>query len=52
MIAPACVSNRNRAEPLALPCPTTNALAFELATVPVGPPGTLTVSAFLEPTPV
>jgi hypothetical protein len=49
---PACVSNRKRAELLALPWLTTKAAVFEFATVPVGPPGTLTVKAFFAPTPV
>ena len=31
---------------------TRKSLVFELATVPVGPPGTATVSAFFEPTPL
>ena len=52
MIVPACVSNRNRAELAALPWPTTKAFVFEFATVPVGPPGTVTVRAFFEPPPV
>ena len=51
-ILPSCVAKRKRAEPLLPSALTTNALELPLNTVPVGPPGTLTVSADLTPTPL
>ena len=51
-IVPACVAKRKRAEPLLPLALTLNALALPLNTVPVGPPGTLTVSADLTPAPL
>ena len=51
-IWPACVSKRNRDDALTPFWLITNAAVFEFATVPVGPPGTVTVSAFFEPRPV
>src|SRR5581483_155340 len=48
---PPSVSNRNRAEPLTPFWLITKSAALLLATVPVGPPGTVTVRAVFEPTP-
>ena len=50
--SPDCVANKNRAELLTPFWLTTKSAEFELATAPVGPPDTATVSALLEPTPL
>src|SRR5579864_4208431 len=51
MICPACVANRKRAGELAPFWVTTKSVVLAFATVPVGPPATVTVSALFEPTP-
>src|SRR5207344_2307696 len=52
MIVPPSVAKRNRAEPLLPFWLTLNAAALPLKTVPVGAPGTATVSADFAPTPL
>ena len=51
-IVPPSVANRNRAAPDLPLWLTTNAAAFPLKTVPVGPPGTATVRADFTPAPL
>src|SRR5262249_23510317 len=48
---PASVSNRNREGAVTLFWLTGKSVALELATVPVGPPATVTTSALFDPTP-
>jgi hypothetical protein len=51
-IVPAPVEKRKRADPVLPFCETTKSLALPLYTVPVGAPGTATVSACLAPLPL
>jgi hypothetical protein len=50
-IWPAWFENRNSDDEEMPSCETTKSDVFEFATVPVGPPGTVTVSAFFAPPP-
>src|SRR5262249_17648134 len=49
---PAWVANRKRANPLTPFWLTTKSAGLLLATVPVGPPVTVTVKGFFDPTPL
>jgi hypothetical protein len=51
-ICPDAVSKRNREAPLTPFWLTAKSVVVGFATVPVGPPGTVTVVATLEPTPL
>jgi hypothetical protein len=51
-IVPASVAKRKRAAPLFPFWETTKSAALPLKTVPVGPPGTLTVRAAFAPVPL